>query len=190
MPCMSVYTLNGSSWIAAHHRYCSIFEEFLKLSYWSVRSRICTFTYNICHWKYILLQSVLQDQMMLYNGDCWPSRLCRLNRVNKISNSIGNTKVDVLSTDHLSSQEKQDYAKFLWRDNQVDLLPQTFPRFFHSLMMAMIVILRCGDVETNPGPQTSKLSLVSIALCGYHLHNAKLYPITMLLLSRIYAMLR
>ena len=171
MPCLSTYMRIASTWATAHHEYfvlSSNFKDFLELSCWCVkRSRRCV-TY-MCYrhqTKYSLSQSVSQDQVMLYTRDCWPFRLHRLSRVIKISNSAGDMKVCAPATDHLSIKKRQ-HIKLLRRDNHMDHLSQTFSLFFYSLMMAMIIILRCGDVESNPGPQTSKLTLKSIALCGY-----------------------
>ena len=161
----------ASSWTAAHREYfvlSSNFNDFLELSCWCVkRSRMCvTYMYYGHQTKYSLSQSVSQEQVILYTRDCWPFRLRRLNRVIKISNSAGDMTVSIPATDHLSIKKRQ-YIKLPRRDSQVDYLPQTFSQFFYSLMMAMIIILRCGDVESNPGPQTSKLTQKNIALCGY-----------------------
>lgn len=156
MPCLSAYAWIGSSWITAFRKCCMLSGKFLELSYWCIKRSRLYLAYNLCpgrQIKYTLPQSVSQDQMMLCTSDYSPFRLCRLIRVIRklMFNSAGNS---LPATDHTSML----YIKFLRRDSQVDHLPWTISRFY-SLMMAMIVILRCGDVETNPGPQTSKLTL-------------------------------
>ena len=97
-------------------------------------------------WK----QSLSQDEVLYRNSR--PFKMCRIIKISKRNNK------SLLIADH-SSCKKWQWSKFLWRwrpnPSQVDYLLQKC--FSYSLMMAMIIILRCGDIEINPGPKTSKL---------------------------------
>jgi hypothetical protein len=156
-----------STWRVCYKNYrpSNEFEEFLEIYYYerlSTHSNMCrhlgpqTKSMSSPMWK----QSLSRDEMTF----SWPFKLCRLNRIIKVCNLTG---VTVLITDYVSANKWQR-SKFLWRwrPNQVDyLLQKCFSQLVYSLMMAMIIILKCGDVEVNPGPQTSKLKLLSRFEC-------------------------
>ena len=107
-------------------------------------------------WK----QSLSLDEVLYRNSR--PFKVCRIIKVSKRNSE------SLLIADHLS-YKKWQRSNFLWRwrpsPSQVDYLLQKC--FSYSLMMAMIIILRCGDVEINPGPKTSKLKLFSYMNINY-----------------------
>ena len=137
-----------------NYRPSNRFKEFLEI----YNRRLSTHSDMWRHFgpqtKYILSSHMWKQ--LLSRGEMtyyWPYKLCRLNRIIKISNRTG---VSTLITDPKQWQR----SKFLWRwrPGQVEYMLQKFySQLLCSLMMAMIVILKCGDVEVNPGPQTSKL---------------------------------
>ena len=169
----------GNSWCIIGCKNCIIsgnFEEFYNLSCCSVQSRIhdvwlCYVCQSKCIPSFMCKQSLSQNQMSytIY-GHCRPFRLRRLNRIIEISNSTDVLKVYVPIIDHISIQ-KWRYIKFLWRPSQIEEM--FFSQLLYSLMMAMIIISRCGDVEINPGPQTSKLkfTITLHILCLHQFYN-------------------
>ena len=100
--------------------------------------------------SFIWKQSLSQDE--IFYGNSRPLKMYRIIKIPKHNSE------SLLIADH-SSGKKWQQSKFLWRwrpnPSQVDYLLQKC--FSYSLMMAMIIILKCGDIEINPGPKTSKL---------------------------------
>ena len=151
------YMYIGTYWstVCCKNYLSSSNSEFLELSCCYIKQSrkhdVCVHSgcQTMCIPSFMSKQSPSQDQMMLYTiyWHRWHFRLHSFNGVIKISDFF---KV-------LITYQKWRYFKFLWRPNQVHhLLQMFFSQLSHSLMMAMIIILRCGDVEVNPGPQTSK----------------------------------